>query len=401
MTAGGRTAAATSARRLFAAAAVTCVLLADRTGAAAKTRVVFTVDVETSRAYSLADQVDMICADGTRCGLMEIARMLEARGLAATFFVNVYEHSRWSEAAMRNMTVRLQTAGQDVGLHTHPATVYDASRTEMYEYTLDEQTAIVREGVRLLHAWSGRPVVSHRAGDYGADANTLEALRRNGVKVDSSLFWGHPHSGLDVLGLPRNLPSFHGGLTEIPVTVYQREDRPGPFGSILPPVTVTRKIDVDWLINAGEMRAAIDAGVAADLPVLVVFLHSFSLIGAPNNGAPVSNRPSIDMLSAIIDYVSSKGLQVVTMREIAAEGGDWSAARVDVVPRIPVRIDWPRYLWHAAKAAASFTAAEVAIALVSIGGAVVLIRRRRRLAGVRWQPPRDARSIAKTKVGSV
>lgn len=361
---------------LMVAMVVAC--LAFPATALARTRVVFTIDVESKGANQLPQQVDTICTGGAPCGLMEIARMLKARGIAGTFFLNVYESPKWGEAVMRDMTIRLQAAGQDVGLHTHPETMFDLSRTEMYDYTLDEQTAIVREGVRLLRSWSGLPVVSHRAGDYSANAATLEALRRNGVLVDSSLFFGHRHSGLDVLGLPRNRPSLVGGLTEIPVTVFERADRPRPFGDLLPPVTSLRKVDIDWLIDAGEMRGAIDAAVAADLPVLVVFMHSFSLMEPPAGGAVAAHRPSIDMLEAILEYVSSKGLEVASMREIAADQALGSVAGTDVVPSIPVRVDWARYLWHAGKTVAGAAAiAGALLAFLSLVAVLVLVRRRR------------------------
>jgi hypothetical protein len=196
------------------------------TASPAATRVILTVDVESIDAHSLPDQVDTVCQDGSACGLMEIARMQRERKLSGTFFLNVYEHRRWGEGKMREIVEKLQASGQDVALHTHPQWAYDQKRNGMHQYSLEEQTSIIRDGVRLLSAWSGHPVVAHRAGDYAADQRTLKALETNGLRVDSSLFWGHPHSQLTELGLPRNLPSSWGKLLQIPVTVYERKERP-------------------------------------------------------------------------------------------------------------------------------------------------------------------------------
>src|SRR4051812_32464009 len=197
----------------FVVALLTIAALSLSPGMQAAPRVVFTIDVESNVSYPLPQQLDAVCEGGAACGLMEIVRMLKDRGLAGTFFLNVYEHSWWGEAAMRDLTVKLQTAGQDVALHTHPS-VYDPARSEMHQYSLDEQTSIVRDGTRLLSSWTGLPVVAHRAGAYSADERTLESLKRNGLSVDSSFFWEYPNCRLNGLGLPRNLPSSLDRVTE-------------------------------------------------------------------------------------------------------------------------------------------------------------------------------------------
>src|SRR5262249_53271335 len=149
---------------------------------------------------------------------------------------------------MRDIALRLQRLGHDVELHTHPDAAYDPKRHEMYEYSLDEQTTIVRDGVRLLESWTGQPVVAHRAGAYSADENTLIALERNGVTVDSSLFWEYPKSKLNALPLPRNSPGVYRTVLELPVTAYVREDRPGVLPGMLAPIGVIRKLDVNWAV---------------------------------------------------------------------------------------------------------------------------------------------------------
>ena len=147
-----------AAWRLIAAGVVCALLAVPASAASGKTLVVFTVDVESNETFQLPDQLDAMCKDGSACGLMEIARLLEERGWSGTFFLNVFEHRQWGETTMRNLAVRLQAAGQDVALHTHPQWGYDPARSFMNQYSLDEQTAIVRDGVRLLQTWTGRPV---------------------------------------------------------------------------------------------------------------------------------------------------------------------------------------------------------------------------------------------------
>lgn len=73
------------------------------TKAQAIPRVILTIDVESNEIFFLPQQVDVICKGGLPCGLMEMARILRDRGLAATFFLNVYEYKIWGEPALRDI----------------------------------------------------------------------------------------------------------------------------------------------------------------------------------------------------------------------------------------------------------------------------------------------------------
>lgn len=325
-----------------------------------RTRVIFSVDVETNENFTLPTQMNTVCRDGSPCGLMEIARLLKERQWAGTFFLSVFEQRKWGEAAMKDLALTLQSAGQDVALHTHPQWAFVSSQPFMHQYSLEEQTAIIGEGVRLLSSWTGRPVVAHRAGAYAADERTLEALERNGLKVDSSLFLANPRCRLGGLSLPNNLPSHPGALVEVPVTVYQREEKPRFFGDMLAPVTSVRKIDPDWFIDENETRAAIDAVLEADIPFLVVFLHSFSLLSAPDiTGQPEADTQTRKNFQAILDKVSESGLAVVTMRDVAEENHTSAATHAqDILPRVSVIVSLPRFILHRLRVA---TRSELAV----------------------------------------
>jgi peptidoglycan/xylan/chitin deacetylase (PgdA/CDA1 family) len=350
-----------SYRPLWAAGArvVVCLaaaasLLGDTTPSAApaRTSVVLTFDVESNEEFRLPDQLNAVCEDAAPCGLTTMVGMLQRRGWPGTFFLNVYEHKKFGEDTLRNIAIDLRKAGQDVALHTHPADAYDETRTGMRDYTLQEQVDIVRDGVRLLQAWTGEPVLSHRAGAYAADRNTLEALAQNRIPVDSSVFWRHPKTLLDDLGMRRNVPSvWDGRLVQIPVTVFEREDRPFGLSRVLEPIRSVRKIDADWLTSEAEMRGAIDAAVDAEFPVIVVFLHSFSFIHSRTERGLRMDRDAAQMFEAILDHIARRNLPVVTMRDLAQTGRTLAATSPpDAVPVVPVSVDIPRYVWRRYKA---------------------------------------------------
>jgi peptidoglycan/xylan/chitin deacetylase (PgdA/CDA1 family) len=280
-----------------------------------------TVDVESTERLPLPQQIDAVCAGGVRCGLLQIARMLEEHRLAGTFFLNVYEYKAWGEPTLRSIARQLHNRGHDVALHTHPQWAYDPRRNYMYEYTLDEQTRIVADGVRLLQEWTGIPVVAHRAGAYSANKDSIDALARNRIILDASLFPGEPHCRLNELGLPVNFPGSVGGITEIPVTVYERRERPPGLGHLLPPHVVLAKLDVNAMDDERQAIAAIRAVSAADLPFIVIFLHSFSFEAPAGRvgGAPRANERAMKIFQALIDEMSARQIPVVTAREVAAQ----------------------------------------------------------------------------------
>jgi hypothetical protein len=238
----------------------------------------------------------------------------------------------------------------------------------------------------------------HRAGAYTANTETLVALQRNGILLDSSLFWRYPHNRLGGLGLPRNLPSHYGDIVEIPVTAYLREDRPTYMSGRFAPVTSIRKIDPNWFINAAEAKATIDGVLAANIPVVVVFLHSYSFMTSPaGSGAPVADRTALEVFRVILEQVASHGLPVTTMRNLADEKGALPRSAADVVPQVGVSVPVPTYVWHRMKAlgrAAKVTGASVA-ALIACA---VFVLRRRRVAP-RAIGAADAAVLARTRVG--
>ena len=66
------------------------------------------------------------------------------------FFLDVYGSGRFRGAPYRELCEGLLERGQDIQLHTHPDQMYDSKRRNMHEYSLAEQTGIVRDGMALL-----------------------------------------------------------------------------------------------------------------------------------------------------------------------------------------------------------------------------------------------------------
>jgi hypothetical protein len=195
------------------------------------------------------------------------------------------------------------------------------------------------------------------------------------------VFWKHPNTRLHDLGLPRNVPSlWDDHLTQIPVTVFEREDRLQGLPRIFAPIRSVRKIDVDWLTTEDEMRAAFDAAVDARIPVIVVFLHSFSFMVPAADKGPRTDHGSIRMFRAILDHVARRELPVVTMRDLSGSARALTPAGMysDVVPVVAVSVDAPHYAWRRLKRASAASLYSTAGGAILVAAAALVVLQRRR-----------------------
>lgn len=345
----------------------------------ARPAVMVTVDVESFDTLPLPQQVNASCASGDACGLNRIMQMLEERHMKGTFFLNVYEHAKWGQDVLRGMTADMQRRGHDVALHTHPQWAYDAQRPYMYEYSAADQKRIIADGVRALQEWTGLPVVAHRAGAYSADRATIEALADSGVIFDSSLFLHHPRSRLNALGLPSNVPSMIGSVIEVPVTVYERHERPPFPGKLVPPHIAIGKLDVDSISTPEEAVAAFDAMVAADPPIIVLFLHSFSLmtVSAPEPATMPADMQSMEIYRTLLDRIAAQELQVVTSRDVVTNRELAPMNRADKVPVVALVIPLQKYAVRMVRAWPIACAVFAVLSVAALSGLIIAWRRRR------------------------
>jgi peptidoglycan/xylan/chitin deacetylase (PgdA/CDA1 family) len=209
-------------------------------------------------------------------GLPQIIEMCDRHGLKATFFVDAYQHPAEMEKACHFILRR----GHEIQLHTHPNWHYDRKRENLQKYSFEEQCEIIAYGIKKLREWTGTAPVAHRAGDFGANENTLKALAQNQIQADFSYFWRWKDCDLNQqFELKNQLARIHSVL-EIPTTCFHS---PG-FGfsktfrliDIYEPFSLLKKVLAEML--------------RLDYRTMVVVLHSFSLIQW--NNFPYKNFPT-------------------------------------------------------------------------------------------------------------
>ena len=233
----------------------------------------------------------------------------------ATFYVSVSEWKFHGENKLAELCNLIKQRGNDVQLHTHPYWAYRDRKRLMCEYTLKEQIKIIEYEKNLIHRWIGEYPISHRAGSYGADMNTLKALRENGIFNDSSFFYSHKWCKLDDAIFTKNAITEFNGITEVPITVFKKRTAYKSFDKTFLRRQSIEKFDIDSC-TLEELKLAYDGLFADGVKIVILFLHSHSLLKWGEN--PPNFKPDssdTEKLEKILEYVTQKGARILSMKE--------------------------------------------------------------------------------------
>jgi peptidoglycan-N-acetylglucosamine deacetylase len=149
---------------------------------AARAAAAISFDVDAESAI-LADRPDAAArltvmshqAYGPRVGVPRLLRILERRGLRATFFVPGYTADRHPD------TVRaIRDAGHEIGHHGY-------LHEPVFRATADEEEAYLVRGLEALDRVAGIRPVGYRAPWWETTYRTPALLARHGFRYDSSL----------------------------------------------------------------------------------------------------------------------------------------------------------------------------------------------------------------------
>ncbi len=143
----------------------------------------------------------------------------------------------------------------------------------MSYYTLDEQTALIAHGLKLLKSAGSGPIRAFRSGSFAANRDTFEALHRNGIMLDTSLNRCYAVSAPDLRDdYTFNTAFMVQGVTTYPVTVLKDgfgKDRPAQVGAC----------------GFSELREALLSAQIAGTRDFVVVSHNFEML-KPGSSAP-------------------------------------------------------------------------------------------------------------------
>ena len=251
------------------------------------TRVFITIDTEYSSGLytgpGAADRADnfarsISCETPTGAsGVSHKLELLEEHGQKAVFFVDPMPALVWGVAAIEDIVGPIVAAGQDVQLHCHTewlglagAANPLASRAtgrNLFDFDFEDQCAILDYARSTLIAAGAPPPVAFRAGNYGANDDTLRALAALGFDYDSSHCPALVGNGDCRIGLTaeNRQPIGHMGVLEVPVGAI------GTMGGGLRHAQITA-------LTLGELLCAIRHARDSGNDSFTLVSHSFELI---------------------------------------------------------------------------------------------------------------------------
>jgi hypothetical protein len=287
--------------------------------------VCITVDVEGLRGDRPLKHLIYGDVEEGQFGITKIMDLCDARGVKATFFVDVYEAAKYGEEAMCEVCRVITDRGHDVQLHAHPDQAYDAHRRYMADYSRQEQSDIIRQGLEWVEKWTGKRPVAFRAGGYGANQDTLLALRDNNIYVDASMFYRRRQCALNGVVPTRNKVVEVEGVMQIPTTVYQTF-RFRKFERF-------EKVDVD-ACSLSELVWAFDAMATAGVTPVILFLHSHTFVR--HRGDYTGFSPELHdvvKFDALLERLTGDPrFTFVTIAELASRREELLSSGTDTVP---------------------------------------------------------------------
>lgn len=199
----------------------------------------------------------------------------DSHGLKAVFFVDPMPTLVWGVDAIARVIGPILDRGHDVQLHIHTEwlefagvanPIGDKTGNNIKDFCLADQVILLDYAMTVLMAAGAPRPVAFRAGNYGANDDTLRALAQIGIAFDTSHCPGIANSdcaiGLSSDGL---LPLRHCDVTEVPI------------GAIASHGGGMRHAQITAL-SASEMLSAIAHCQAHGIDSFTLVSHSFELM---------------------------------------------------------------------------------------------------------------------------
>lgn len=209
--------------------------------------------------------------------------LLDRYGLRGVFFVEPLFAARFGIEHLATVVQLLRAARQEIQLHLHPEWTDEISpppipnvaskRQHLCYYSVEEQTALITYGLRLLREAGVDSITAFRAGSFAANADTFDAVRTNGIKFDSSV---NASTAVSAPDLQRHSaivsPCSVKGVSVYPLTVLRDglgRLRPAQVGAC----------------SAREMEQALEDAARRGATDFVILSHNFEML-KPDSSEP-------------------------------------------------------------------------------------------------------------------
>lgn len=211
-------------------------------------------------------------------GIPMIMSIAEKYGHKISFFLEVLNKHYFEEAESQVVCEYILNREHDVQLHLHPNYLNFKTRVpsalefkdNMHVYSLDEQVELIADGKKTLMRYGAPPPIAFRAGNFGADVNTLSALGSCGFLVDSSYNKAFANNPCKLCETDINDSKRFGKIWEFPVTNFYEK-----FGKF----SRYRPLDLNG-VSFRQMKSVLNQAAQKGVRCVTIVLHSFSFIKA-------------------------------------------------------------------------------------------------------------------------
>ena len=270
------------------------------------TQILITVDTElsallhlrgTALAANFTSSINGECEGGSFGIGWQMDRM-EARGLKGVFFVDPLPSLVYGEAWLTDVVELIISRGHEVQLHIHTEWLAWANKSpvdgrlgqNLANFCLEDQRVLLGIAIDLLMRAGAPKPTAFRAGNYGADDNSLRVLAELGLVWDSSV--NAPYlGGACQIGLSADQVGAieRHGIVEVPVAGLN--DRAGHVR----PVQICA-------LSAREMQGALSHAADHQHAAFVIVTHSFEMLSRDRKRA---NRVVIARFEAMCDAIAA------------------------------------------------------------------------------------------------
>ena len=246
------------------------------------TALLITVDTELSsslyqRGVGLSENVSRSIwaeARGQAHGIGWQMDMLERYDLKGVFFLDPMPALVHGADFLVPIVEAIERRGHEVQIHIHTewlawakdSPVGGRQGRNIRDFSLDDQITLLSRAKALLEQAGAPSITAFRAGNFGANDDTLRALAAIGVMWDSSVNPAYLGHGCDITADPAQIGAqWMQNIVELPVSGIQ--DRPGHFR----PAQICA-------MSASEMRAGLRHAARLGHDAFTVVTHSFEML---------------------------------------------------------------------------------------------------------------------------
>jgi len=246
------------------------------------TALLVTVDTELSsslyqRGVGLSDNVRRSIwaeARGQAHGIGWQMDVLERHGLKGVFFLDPMPALVHGADFLMPIVEAIEGRGHEVQMHIHTEWLAWAKESpvggrqgrNIADFSLDDQITLRSRAKTLLEQAGAPSITAFRAGNFGANDDTLRALATIDVLWDSSVNPAYLGHGCDITADPAQIGAQRmQNIVELPVSGIH--DRPGHFR----PAQICA-------MSASEMRAGLRHAARMQHDAFTVVTHSFEML---------------------------------------------------------------------------------------------------------------------------